>query len=267
MIDDKSVALGQYMPGHSFLYSMDPRLKITAVITWSFLLFFYTTGWELLAFTALLLLILAAGRIHLLSILKSLKVVMVIVVVTFLLQALLTPGKVIFGWSFLTVTDSGLSNAILYSGRILVLVVLLSILTTTTPTVRLADGMESLLSPLRILKVSVDRLATLVSIILMFLPNILENGRMLIRAQTAKGADFESRNLPRRLKNLTLVLIPLFVKVFRQADALSMAMYTRCYGCGIKRTRLHPLKIGAVETLVTTLIIALTIAIKFVIPG
>lgn len=267
MINDKNISLGQYVPGQSFLYSLDPRLKIMTVVIWTFLLFFYSTGWELLAFSTLLLLILAIGRIHLLSILRSLKVVMVIVVVTFLLQALLTPGKIIFGWSFLTVTDTGLSSAILYSGRILLLVVLLSALTTTTPAVRLADGMELLLSPLRWLKVPVGRVATLVSIILMFLPNILENGRMLIRAQTAKGADFESRNLVRRLKYLVLVLIPLFVKVFRQADALAAAMYARCYGMGAKRTRLNPLQIGVAETLLTIIIVALTITLKFIIPG
>lgn len=267
MIDDRNIVLGQYIPGQSFLYSLDPRLKITTVVFWTLLLFFYSTGWELLAFSLVLLTILLLGRIHLFSILKSLKVVMVIVTVTFLLQALLTPGKVIFGWNFLTVTDTGLSSAILYSGRILILVVLLSVLTTTTPAVRLADGMELLLSPLRRLKVPVDRVATLVSIILMFLPNILENGRMLIKAQTAKGADFESKNLFRRLKNLVLVLIPLFIKVFRQADALATAMYARCYGMGTKRTRLNPLKIGIIETIITIAVVTVTVAIIFVIPG
>lgn len=267
MLNDKDIALGQYIPGHSFLYELDPRLKIINVVIWTFLIFFYSTGWQLLAFSCLIALILIAGRIHLLSIIKSLKVVMVILVVTFLLQALLTPGKVILDWGFLTVTDSGLSNAILYSGRILVLVVLLSALTATTPAMKLADGMESLLSPLRLLRVPVDKVATLVSIILMFLPNILENGRMLIKAQAAKGADFESGNLPRRLKNLVLLLVPLFVKVFHQADALATAMYARCYGAGPKRTRLNPLKIGAVEALLTILIVALTIALKYIIPA
>ncbi|MBN2168385.1 MAG: energy-coupling factor transporter transmembrane protein EcfT [Actinobacteria bacterium] len=267
MIDDKAIAIGQYNNGRSFLHKLDPRLKIIAIIIWTFLLFFYTSGWELLVFSGLLLIVLAASRIPLFSILKSLKVVIVIVVVTFMMQALLTPGKVVVQWGFLNVTDSGLANGILYSGRILLLVVLLSILTATTPPIKLADGMESLLGPLKAFRVPVGRLATLISIILMFIPNILEQGRKLIRSQAAKGADFDSWNLPRRLKNLTFLLTPLFVKVFCHADALGTAMYSRCYASGEKRTRLHPLKIGLAETVATAAVIALTIAIKYVVPG
>ncbi|MBN1289358.1 MAG: energy-coupling factor transporter transmembrane protein EcfT [Actinobacteria bacterium] len=267
MIDDKAMAIGQYIPGRSFLHKLDPRLKILTVIIWTLLLFSYTSGWELLAFCALLLIVLAAARVPVFSILKSLKVVTVIVVVTFMMQALLTPGKVIFHWAFLNVTDSGLSNGIIYSGRILVLVVLLSILTATTPPIGLADGMESLLRPLKALKVPVGRVATLISIILMFIPDILEQSRKLIRSQAAKGADFDSWNLPGRLKNITFLLTPLFVKVFYRADALGTAMYSRCYGSAEKRTRLHPLKIGLWETAAAVALTALSIIIKYVIPG
>lgn len=267
MINDKAIALGRYIPGRSFLHMLDPRLKIAAVTVWTFLLFFYRTGWELLAFSTILLIIVSAAQLPIVAILRSLKVVIVIVVVTFLMQALLTPGKVVWQWSFLSVTDSGLSNGILYAGRILILVVLLSVLTATTSPIRLADGMESIFRPLEALGLPAGRLATVVSIILTFIPNILEQGRKLIRAQAAKGADFESWNLPRRLKNITFLLTPLFIKVFHTADALGTAMYTRCYGSGEKRTRLHPLKIGWLEMVATLFVVAITIAIKYVIPG
>ncbi len=241
---------------------MDPRLKLTALLVSIVMVFIYG-GWALLAFAGMLGLLLLAARLPLGRILASLKSVWVIIVVTFLLQVFLTPGEVIWKWGFLSVTDTGLYNGALFSGRVLVLVVLLAALTMTTPPLKLADGLESVLKPLAWLRVPVERVTTVVSIILTFIPNVLERGRRLVRAQAARGADFESANVFRRVRDLVPVLVPLFVKVFHDADQLSIAMESRAYAGGRGRTRLHPLRIGGLELLLTAVFIAATVALAW----
>jgi energy-coupling factor transport system permease protein len=228
------------------------------------MVFLYGTGWELLSFSVLLLVVLAATRLPILPVLRSLKTVWVIVLITFLLQAFLTPGEVVWHWGLLSVTDTGLSNGITLSARVLLLVVLLTALTMSTAPLDLADGLQSLLRPLAYLKVPVSRVTTVVSITLMFIPGILEQSRKMVKAQMARGADFESANIFRRVKDIVPVLVPIFVKVFHDADDLALAMDARVYNGGNNRTRLHPLKIGVLETVLAVAFIGLTIAIKFV---
>jgi energy-coupling factor transport system permease protein len=218
----------------------------------------------MVAFGALLLAVLAAARLPLLRVLSSLRTVWVILVVTFLLQAFLTPGEVVWQWGFLSVTDTGLYNGALFSARVVILVVLLAALTMTTPPLALADGLESVLRPLKYLKVPVARVTTVVSITLMFIPNILEQSRRLVKAQTARGADFESANVFRRVRDILPVLVPLFVKVFHDADELAVAMDARAYAGGEGRTRLKPMKIGAVEAVLTVAFVAAAIGLAFI---
>ena len=257
------ITIGQYLAAPTALHKVDPRLKFIAVITGIVMVFIYG-GWSIMAFALFLLVLLATARLPLIPLLKSLRTVWVIVVVTFLLQVFLTPGEVLWhGW-FLSVTDTGLYNGALFSARVLLLVVLLAALTLTTPPLRLADGLESLLRPLKYLKVPVSRVTTVVSITLMFIPNILEQSRRLVRAQMARGADFESANVLRRARDIAPVLVPLFVKVFHDADELAMAMDARAYAGGEGRTRLYPMKIGALEAALTLAFIAVSIGLAFI---
>jgi energy-coupling factor transport system permease protein len=259
----RDITIGQYLASETLLHRVDPRLKVLAVIACTVLVFVYS-GWTLLAFAGLLMLLLIVARLPILKVLKSLRTVWVIAFITFLLQAFLTPGEVVWHWGFLSITDTGLSNGLLFSGRVLLLVIVLAALTMTTAPLKLADALESLLRPLSYLKVPIWRVTTVVSITLMFIPNILEESRKIVRAQMARGADFESANLFRRVKDILPVLVPLFVKVFRDSDELAVAMDARAYAGGEKRTRLYPLKIGWADSLGTMAFMAAALALVFV---
>jgi len=260
----RGITIGQYLAVDTPLNRTDPRLKLSAVVAGVILVFLYSTGRELLVFGVLLLVTLLATRLPLLPVLKSLKTVWVIVLVTFLLQAFLTPGEVMWHRGFLSMTDTGLSNGVMLSARVVLLVILLAALTMTTAPLDLADGLQSLLLPLNYLKVPVSQVTTVVSITLMFIPGILEQSHKLVKAQMARGADFESANLLRRVKDVVPVLVPLFVKVFHDADDLAVAMDARVYDGGRNRTRLYPLEIRLLETVLTLAFISAAVAIKFV---
>lgn len=259
-VDD--VTIGRYLPRDTRLHRLDPRMKLLALAA-SIVLVFVYEGWGLLAFAGVLATLLVAARLPLGRVLASLRTVWVIVVVTFLLQAFLTPGEVVWQWGFLSVTDAGLYNGALFSGRVVVLVVLLAVLTMTTPPLKLADGLESGLRPLRGLRIPIEAVTTVVSIVLTFVPNVLEQSRRLVRAQAARGADFESANVLRRVRDLVPVLVPVFVKVFRDAELLSVAMEARAYAGGRGRTRLYPLKATAPEVLLTAAFIAAVVALAW----
>jgi energy-coupling factor transport system permease protein len=259
----KDITIGQYLAVDTALHKVDPRLKLIAAVA-SIVLVFVYGGWALLVYAIFLFAVLIAIRLPLLPVLKSLRTVWVIVVITFLLQVFLTPGEVLWHWGFLSVTDTGLFNGIVFSGRVVLLVVLLAALTMTTPPLKLADGLESLLHPLEHLKIPVSRITTVVSITLMFIPKMLDQSSKLVRAQMARGADFESANVLRRVRDMVPVLVPLFVKVFHDADELAVAMDARSYNSGTVRTRLYPMKIGVLETLLVTAFILASIALVFI---
>lgn len=260
----RDITIGQYLAEETPLHRVDPRLKLLVVIAGTVLVFLYGNGWALLAFSGMLLAVLVAVRLPLLRVLKSVRTVWVIIIITALLQFFLTPGQEIFRWGFIKITDAGLSNGILLSSRVLVLVIMLAALTMTTAPLRLADGLEFVLRPLEYLRVPVGRVTTVVSITLMFIPNILDMSHKVIRAQMARGADFESANIFRRVKDIIPVLVPLFVKVFHDADDLACAMDARAYAGGEGRTRLYPLKMKAPETILALAFIAAAIGIVFI---
>jgi len=257
------ITIGQYIPTPTLLHRVDPRLKFGAVVIATVFIFIYG-GWPLLAFAGFLLALLAVCRLPLLRLLKALRAVWVIVFITFLLQLFLTPGEVLWHWGFLSITDTGLANGLLFSGRVVILVILLSALAMTTAPLKLADGLESMLRPLARLRVPVAHITTVLSITLMFIPGILDQSHKLVRAQMARGADLESANLWRRVKSVLPVLVPLFVKVFHDADELAVAMDARAYAGGMRRTRLYPLKIHVGEAVLTALFVAACVGILFI---
>jgi energy-coupling factor transport system permease protein len=259
----RDVTIGQYSSVKTPLHRVDPRLKVLGIVAGGVLVFIYSSGWQILAFTGMLLSILLVMRIPLLGIVKSLRTVWVIILVTFLLQVFLSPGEILWSWGFLSVTDTGLYNAVIFSARVVILVILLATLTMTTAPLKLADGLQSILAPLGFLKIPVQHVTTVVSITLMFIPNILKQTRKVLRAQMARGADFESANLLRRVRDIVPVLVPLFIKVFHDADELSLAMDSRVYASG-RRGHLHPLKIRGSEALLTLLFVAAAIAMLFI---
>jgi energy-coupling factor transport system permease protein len=243
----KDVTLGQYFPGNTPLHRLDPRTKILLTVFYIVALFLA----EFLVTYALVFLALAAGiaisRIKPRVLLNGMKPVVFVVVLTAVLNLFYTPGTVLAKLWVFQITVEGLWAAFFMVLRILLLITGTFLLTYTTSPILLTDGIESLLGPLKKIKVPVHELAMMMSIALRFIPTLIEETDKIMSAQKARGADFESGNLLQRAKALVPLLVPLFISAFRRADELAIAMECRCYHGGEGRTRLRQLKYTAAD--------------------
>ena len=238
----RDITIGQYFPGKSAIHKMDPRIKILLSILYIVMLFVADNMWGLLlgvlfGFAAYLI-----SRIPLSMIWKSMKPVVPIVIFTAVLNLFLSTGDPLWQWKFLKITKEGIETAVFMSVRILCLIAGTSLLTYTTSPIALTDGIERLLSPLKKIKLPVHELAMMMTIALRFIPTLIEEADKIMKAQMARGADFESGNLLKRAKAMIPLLVPLFVSAFRRAGDLAMAMEARCYHGGEGRTRLRVLR-------------------------
>ena len=214
---------------------------------------------------------LALGHISFSYFGKAIKPIRFLLVLMFLLNLFITPGEtVLFTWRFITITKEGLLQAVYISLRLILLVTGASIMTLTTSPIALTDGLERMLSPLKVFKFPAHELAMMMTIALRFIPTLMEEADKIRKAQMARGADFESGNIIARAKAMIPILIPLFVSAFRRADELAMAMESRCYHGGEGRTKLHQLKLGVSDlmaTLVTLAFIAVILLVQGFVPG
>ncbi len=236
------ITLGQYFPGKSFIHKLDPRTKILCVIIYITVIFCIKSflGYAVLfLFTAF---VVASSRIPVGFVLKGLKPIIMFVAITAIFNLFLTDGKILWQWGFLKITNEGLIAAIYMVLRLFFLVLGTSLLTLTTSPIALTDGIERLLSPLKKIGVPAHEFAMMMTIALRFVPTLLEETDKIIKAQTARGADFESGSIVNRAKAMIPILIPLFISAFRRADDLAVAMECRCYRGGENRTRLRELK-------------------------
>ncbi len=239
----KDITIGQFFPGKSFIHKLDARVKI--VLTLFLLVFSFISK----NFYSLSLIIVIGVVSYLLSgisvkvIVKSLKPLIPIILLTTLLQLYyVKDGSVLFEWRFISITDKGVFTAIFIAVRIIMLLVISSLLTYTTPPTDLTDAIERLLSPLKIFKVDVHTFAMMMTIALRFIPTLIDEIDRIMSAQKARGADFETGNLIKRVKALFPIFIPLFVSAFKRAFELADAMSCRCYTGGDGRTRLRQMK-------------------------
>ena len=238
----KDITLGQYFPGDTTLHRLDPRTKLLLTVIFIVALFLDK---GLLGFGILLVALLsmvAISKIKPAVIFRSLKPILFIIVFTGILNLFFTPGTAIWQWGFLKLTVEGVWSAIFMVLRISMLIVCTFLLTYTTSPIQLTDGLETLMNPLKKIKVPVHELAMMMSIALRFIPTLIEETDKIMSAQKARGADFESGNLMQRAKALIPLLVPLFISAFRRADELAIAMECRCYHGGEGRTRLRQLK-------------------------
>ena len=241
----KDITLGQYFPGDTVVHRLDPRTKLILTVVYIAALFTANTpvGYALV-FTALVLFA-ALGRIPARALLKGLKPLIFIIVFTAILNLFFTQGDdYIFRWHAVKMTWTGLRNAVAMVVRVMLLVSGTFLLTYTTSPLSITDGLESLLSPLKKLKVPVYELSLMMSIALRFIPTLIEETDRIMSAQKARGADLETGSLVQRAKALLPLLIPLFVSSFRRADELATAMECRCYNGGEGRTRMKVLKMA-----------------------
>ena len=262
------ITIGQYIPTGSVLHRMDARVKILLLCVYLVLLFMVNAPSAYLLIGAATVGLVALSRVSVKFVLRGLKPMFLILVLTMIFNLFLTPGETlvsfpVFRWHF-TITHEGLKTAILMFLRLLFLVITSSLLTLTTAPLMLTDGIERLLRPFDRFHVPSHEIAMMMSIALRFIPTFAEEAEKIKMAQTARGADFTSGNLITRAKAMIPVLIPLFVGAFRRADDLATAMEARCYRGGKGRTRLKKLMFGKGDAL--SLVIFVLFAAAMILP-
>lgn len=239
----KEITLGQYFPGDSFLHRLDPRTKLMVVVLFIIALFLSKSFVSYGLMVLFLAYCVAVSKVGLKALFKGMKPVIFILIFTGVLNLFYSSeGTMIFQWKFLHITTGGLHSAFFMVLRVMLLISGTFLLTYTTSPIRLTDGLESLLGPLKKLKVPVHELAMMMSIALRFIPTLIEETDKIISAQKARGADFDSGNLIQKAKALIPILIPLFISSFRRAEELAIAMECRCYHGDEGRTSLRQLR-------------------------
>jgi len=240
----KDITIGQYIPGDSFVHKLDPRVKILISLVYIINLFIVNNFSGYIFIVIFTFLSIYISKVQLRYIYKGIKPIFVLILITALLNLFMTGGTtVVFHWRFLTVYEEGLVLAAFMVLRLVFLIIGTSLLTLTTSPIELTDGIEKLLNPFKRFGVPAHELAMMMTIALRFIPTLMDETDKIMKAQTARGADFESGNLVRRAKNLIPILVPLFISSFRRADELAMAMESRCYRGGEGRTRMKILKL------------------------
>ena len=239
----KEITLGQYFPGNSVIHRLDPRTKLIVLVVYMVTLF-VASGW--VSYGVLLLFLLTVIKISAIpgkSIVRGMKPLVMILVFTGVLNLFFNKdGRVLVDFWGITITTGGAERAAFMLVRILMLVTATFLLTYTTSPISLTDGLESLMNPLKLIKVPVHELSMMMCIALRFIPTLIEETDKIMSAQKARGADFDSGNIFQKAKALVPILVPLFISAFRRADELATAMECRCYHGGEGRTKLHVLK-------------------------
>ena len=255
----KDITLGQFFPGNTIVHRLDPRTKLIWVIAFIVTLFMAKSYVSYAVVMVYLLTCIKLSKIKPKVILQGLKPLLIIIILTGILNVFYTPGEVLFDFWIITVTKEGLITAAFMVLRIVMLISGTFLLTYTTSPITLTDAIESLLSPLKKIKVPVHELAMMMCIALRFIPTLIEETDKIMSAQKARGADFESGNLLQRAKALIPILVPLFISAFRRADELAVAMECRCYHGGEGRTRMKQLRYAA-RDYITLLICVILLA-------
>ena len=244
----KDVTLGQYFPGNSPVHRMDPRTKLVMLVVYIVALF---TAGDWISYGVVfcfLTISVIISKIPFKSIVSGMKPLVVILIFTGILNVFFTTGEdILFTLGPVTVYWEGVIRAIFMMVRILMLITGTFLLTYTTSPIALTDGLESLLSPLKKLRMPVHELAMMMCIALRFIPTLIEETDKIMSAQKARGADFESGNLIQRVKALIPILVPLFISAFRRADELATAMECRCYQGGEGRTKMKLLRYSLLD--------------------
>lgn len=238
----RDITVGQYYPTTSFVHRLDPRFKILCAFAYITSLFVVDALSSYLIVLGFLGLCVAFSKVPVSYMIRGLKPIMFIIIFAFTINIFLTPGEIIFQWAFIKITMQGVIQALFMAFRLIFLILGTSLLTLTTSPIELTDGLERLLGPFKKIGVPAHELAMMMTIALRFIPTLLEETDKIMKAQMARGADFESGNIIARAKSLIPLLVPLFISAFRRADELAMAMEARCYRGGENRTRLKVLK-------------------------
>ena len=263
----RDITLGQYYPGDSWVHRLDARTKIIATLLYLIELFVVNNFWGFLIAGVALFTVIAISKVPLKFIFRGLTAVFMIIAFTFLLNLFMVDGRILWQWKFLKITYEGISRAFFMAVRLVLIIIGSSIMTLTTKPIELTDGLEKLLSPFSKIGLPSHEIALMMTIALRFIPTLMEETDKIIKAQQARGADFESGNLLQRAKALIPILVPLFVSSFRIAQDLALAMEARCYHGGKGRTRMNEIKFergDAVAAVLMMLFLAVIIGSRFI---
>lgn len=245
----RDITIGQHYPVESAIHSLDPRTKILGALFMIVALFFITPLWGYGIAFALLTVVILLSKVPVKFILKGLRPIMFFILFAITINMFLTPGKIVWSFGFLEVTQEGIERALMTFFRFTFLIITSSMVTLTTSPMALTDGIERLLEPLKKIKFPAHELAMMMTIALRFIPTLIEEADKIMKAQMARGADFESGNIFARAKAMIPLLVPLFISAFRRADELAMAMEARCYRGGVGRTRMKVLRLRLLDGL------------------
>ena len=238
----RDITLGQYYHADSILHRLDPRTKLVATFAYIIVLFLVHNVWGYLICALFLAGVIALSKVPFRFMIRGMKAIIVLMLITVVFNLIFTPGETWFCIWKITVTYEGAAIAGKMAIRLTLLILSSSVMTLTTTPNQLTDGLETLLSPLKKLRIPVHEIAMMMSIALRFIPILIEETDKIMKAQMARGADFESGNIIKKAKALVPLLVPLFISAFRRANDLAMAMEARCYRGDVNRTRMKPLK-------------------------
>lgn len=256
-----NISIGQYLPFDTFIHRLDPRVKIVGVFLYIITIFFVDDFYGYIPFVILLIAMLAVAKIPIKSVLKSLKPVIFIIIITGLINLITTPGRTIFEIGPVTVTEEGIYRTGFTVLRLILIILSTSVLTYTTSPMELTYGLEKLFSPLKKFGFPAGELAMMISISLRFIPTLFDEAQKIRMAQMARGADFESGNIINRAVSMIPLLVPLFINSFKRSDDLATAMEARMYRIGHDRTKLNEINMGRVDWLVISLFTIFCIAV------
>lgn len=258
----KDITLGKYYPGNSLVHKLDPRIKIILTIFFMIGVFLVEKILFFLPILAFLYVIVLLSQVPVKFVLQSLSPLKWIIILMFVINIFMTgTGNVLVQVWKIKITDGALLRAVFVVLRLVLLVLGTSIMTLTTTPILLTDGMEKLLSPLKIVKFPAHELAMMMTIALRFIPTLLDETDRIMKAQLARGADFESGNLFKRAKAMIPILIPLFISAFKRADELALAMDSRCYHGDNGRTRMKVIHIKPMDIVALLIFVAVIVAI------
>ena len=243
----RDITIGQYYPTGSVIHRMDPRVKLFGTLVFLISVFAYKGIVGLAVVTLFLAAVIHISKVPLRYMIKGLRAIMILMLITALFNLFLTPGEVLIQIWKLKITKEGLMAAIRMAIRLTYLILGTSLMTLTTTPNQLTDGLEKALRPLSKIHVPVHEIAMMMSIALRFIPILIEETDKIMKAQMARGANFDEGNIIQKAKSLIPLLVPLFVSAFRRANDLAMAMEARCYSGGDGRTKMKPLRYQSID--------------------
>ena len=265
------ISLGRYYPAHSFLHDTDPRVKTLLYIVYLVAIFVIGEPAAIGVLSGVIILQLILAKITPRFLWSTIKPMVPLALFIFVINIFtIKEGNLLFSWKFITLTDTGISRAALMALRLILLIISTSVLLTLTTTpLKMSDALESIFSPLKIIRIPVHEMAMMMSIALRFIPTLAVETDKIMKAQQSRGADYDTGSFVNKIKGYITVLIPLFVSSFRRADELAVAMDARCYRGDQGRTKLNPLKLtlrdvltGVLFGLLAVLIVVVEITLR-----